>query len=142
MDHAHISSQNYNINRSFNINFSSCVGLPPPPPTQSLGSNVSPPGPAKQIPSGAGSQDQDSNFSSELIAVIALTLAMGIFLLVGFVWLILLRRSLNKKSPPSAVEPLHGYFSPKSEGVHLIQLNAYFNSKHEGVYRIHLKVLG
>jgi hypothetical protein len=79
--------------------------------------------------------NKDHQLSSGLITVIALASAMGVLLLVGFVWLILLRRSLNEKSPPSVVGPLHAYFNPKPEGVQLIQLrmNAYFNSKPEGV---------
>lgn len=151
MVYAQISSHNYHFNTLINnyffmgltlINPSSSVGLPPPPPTQVPGSTVSPPGSANQLPSGADSQDKDNKYSSGLITVIALALAMGILLFVGFVWLILLRRSLNKKSPPSVIGPIHGYFNPKSEGVQLIQLrmNAYFNSKPEGVYPIHLKV--
>lgn len=118
----------------------SCLGLPPAPP-QGSGSSVLPPGPANQLPSGVDPNLKDHKLSSGLIAVIALASAMGALLFIGFVWLILLRRSLNEKSPPSVVGPLHGYFNPKPEGVQLIQLrmNAYFNSKPEGVPLIHLK---
>ncbi|KAG0614766.1 hypothetical protein M758_6G202100 [Ceratodon purpureus] len=100
-------------------------GLPPPPPTQGPGSTVSSPGSDNH-----GADSQDNKYSSGLITVIALASAMGILLFVGFIWLILLRRSFNKKSPPSVV----GYFSPKLDGVQPIQLrmNAYFNSKPEG----------
>lgn len=121
----------------------SCLGLPPPPPSQGSGSNVLPPGPANQLPSGVDPNLKDHKLSSGLITVIALASAMGVLLFIGFVWLILLRRSLNEKSPPSVVGPLHAYFNPKPEGVQLIQLrmNAYFNSKPEGVplHLIHLK---
>ena len=111
----------------------SYLGLPPPPPSQS--GNVLPPGPSNQLPSGVDPNNKNHELSSGLITVITLASAMGVLLLVGFVWLILLRRSLNEKSPPSVVGPLHAYFNPKPEGVQLIQLrmNAYFNSKPEGV---------
>lgn len=121
----------------------SCLGLPPPPPSQGSGSNVLPPGPSNQLPSGVDPNLKDHKLSSGLITVIALASAMGVLLFIGFIWLILLRRSLNEKSPPSVVGPLHSYFNPKPEGVQLIQLrmNAYFNSKPEGVplHLIYLK---
>lgn len=115
------------------------AGLPPSPPPQFPG-NSPPTGPAHQLPSGVDSNKTNHRLSSGMIAVIALASVMGVLLLIGFVWLILLRRSLDEKTAPSVVGPLHAYFNPKPEGVQLIQLrmNAYFNSKPEGVHLIHL----
>ncbi|XP_024387701.1 receptor-like serine/threonine-protein kinase ALE2 isoform X2 [Physcomitrium patens] len=90
-------------------------GLSPPPPAQFPG-NVPPPGPANQLPSGVNPNSKNQKLSSGLIAVIALSSVMGVLLFIGFMWLILLRRSLKEKTPPLVVGPQHSYFNQKPEG--------------------------
>ncbi|KAG0626060.1 hypothetical protein M758_2G099800 [Ceratodon purpureus] len=124
-------SLNETLFGTYFVVFVTYPGLPPPPPTDG---NAPPPGAANQFPSGVDSNGKDRQLSAGLIAAICLAIATGILLLVGFVWLIFLRRSFNKKSPPSVVGPLNAYFNSRPEGVQLIQLrmNAYFSSMSEG----------
>ncbi|XP_024394554.1 receptor-like serine/threonine-protein kinase ALE2 isoform X2 [Physcomitrium patens] len=90
-------------------------GLPPSPPPQFPG-NISPSGPVNQLPSGVDPNKTNHKLSSGMITVIALASVMGVLLFIGIVWLILLRRSLDEKTSPSVVGPLHAYFNPKPEG--------------------------
>ncbi|XP_024384793.1 receptor-like serine/threonine-protein kinase ALE2 isoform X2 [Physcomitrium patens] len=107
-------------------------GLPPPPPSQIPGNNDSPLGPGNQLPSGVDPNSKHHKLSTGIILVIVLATAMGVLSFVCFVWLILLRRSLHKKSSSSVVSPLHAFFNPKPEGLIQLRMNAYFNSKPEG----------
>jgi hypothetical protein len=90
------------------------VGLPPSPPAQAPISVSPSPGPFV-----VDLRDNGRKLSMGLIAVIILAAVMGILVFVGFTWLLLLRRSLQRKVPPSVVGPLHAYFGNKHQGMQL-----------------------
>lgn len=88
------------------------IGLPPSPPTQApLGVSPSP------GPFVVDLRDNGRKLSMGLIAVIILAVIMGILVFIVFTWLLLLRRCLQGKVPPSVVGPLHAYFGNKHQGM-------------------------
>lgn len=85
----------------------SCAGLPPSPPPQigprPMGVDVN--------------SSKDPKISKAIIIVIASASAMIALFFLGVIWILLVRRSTQTKSPPSIVGPLHAYSTTKRSGL-------------------------
>lgn len=97
-----------------------CLGLLSSPPSPFPGNIAPSPVIDSPTPNATILSDEDK-LGTGLIIVIVLALVLGVMIVIGVIWLVILRRSLHEKVPPSVIGPLQPHSATKRLGMQLLQ---------------------
>lgn len=99
------------------FSLSLCLGLLSSPPSPG---NIAPSPVIDSPTSNATILSDEDKLGTGLIIVIVLASVLGVMIITGIIWLVVLRRSLHEKVPPSVIGPLQPHFATKRLGMQLL----------------------